>query len=302
MESDIELWWSNPAAAFARWQEREAAGADRKPFSTQSIVQHRAMFDRIYRFLLERGLSLATAGVDHVDAFLAAGGGFAEDTTTRIRYAKLMDRLFRHLTEIGYRKGNPAFDVVNRMRWPEGDPEPAYLDDSQDAALQEHVQPAIADDPRMLRNRAIVAVLLGTGVTVTEFLRLTVNDLMLQSTHPYLSVSAHGGRSSRTVQIEPFAVPVLEAWIRQRAADETESIALFPNKDGKPLTVATLGNIVRDALTAIDVEAEDMSPRLLRNTDCRRRLSSGQSAEEVTYRLGLTTNRTVERMLATLNG
>ncbi|CAM2148325.1 protein of unknown function [Pararobbsia alpina] len=42
----------------------------------------------------------------------------------------------------------------------------------------------------------------------------------------------------------------------------------------------TLGNIVRDALTAIGVEAEDMSLRLLRNTDCRRRLLAvGQLAQ-----------------------
>ena len=251
--------------------------------------------------MLERGLSLATAGEDHVDAFLAAGGGFAEDTTTRIRYAKLMDRLFRHLSEIGYRKGNPAFDLLNRMHWPEGDPEPAYLDDSEDAALQGHVQPTNDEDPRALRNRAIVALLLATGVTATEFLRLTLGDLKLETGHPYITVSAHGGRSSRTVQIDLFAVPALEAWIRRRAADKGNGVVLFPNKDGKPLTVATLGNIVREALTSIGVQADDMSPRLLRNTDCRRRLRSGQSADEITYRLGLTTNRTVERMLATLD-
>ena len=44
------LWHLDPARAYADWQAREAAGADRRPFAQQSIVQHRAMFDRFNRY------------------------------------------------------------------------------------------------------------------------------------------------------------------------------------------------------------------------------------------------------------
>ena len=37
---------TNPTLAYADWQTREAAGADRRPFSARSIVQHEAMFER----------------------------------------------------------------------------------------------------------------------------------------------------------------------------------------------------------------------------------------------------------------
>jgi integrase/recombinase XerD len=39
-----EKWLTDPAGAYREWQAYEAAGADRKPFSPRSIVQHAAMF------------------------------------------------------------------------------------------------------------------------------------------------------------------------------------------------------------------------------------------------------------------
>ncbi|CAB3801548.1 hypothetical protein [Pararobbsia alpina] len=93
MEFNASPWHTNPTQAFRLCQEHEAAGADRKPFAERSIVQHCAMFDRFTRYLAEHGLSLTTFGTDHVDSFFAPGSGFAEDTTTRIPYAKLIDRL-----------------------------------------------------------------------------------------------------------------------------------------------------------------------------------------------------------------
>ncbi|CAM2159398.1 Tyrosine recombinase XerC (plasmid) [Pararobbsia alpina] len=302
MESDLLLWRSNPSSAYARWQEREAEGADRRPFSSQSIVQHRSMFERFNRFLTDHGASLATFGSDHVDTFLAPGGFFAEDTTTRIRYAKLVDRLCRHLVEIGVRHDNPAFDLLRRLRWPDGEGVPAYLDELEDAKLQELIQPRLTDDERASRNRAMVALLLGSGVTATEFQRITLSDIHLESAHPYVSIAAHGSRPARTVQFEQFALSSIGKWLAIRVTYDSPADLLFPSRRGNPFTVASLGNVVRDALEQIDVIADDMSPRLLRNTDCRRRLLAGQSADEVTYRLGLTSNRTVERMRATLDG
>lgn len=62
----------------------------------------------------------------------------------------------------------------------------------------------------------------------------------------------------------------------------------------------SLGKIVRGALHAIDFEAADMSPRILRNTFCRRQLTAGVSPNEVSARMGLASRRTCDRMLATI--
>ncbi|CAB3804465.1 hypothetical protein LMG28138_05520 [Pararobbsia alpina] len=75
----------------------------------------------------------------------------------------------------------------------------------------------------------------------------------------------------RSVQIEPFAHPALETWLRVRNAIATDSPYSFQTKAASPYTVVMVGDIVRDALLAIDVQTEEMSPRLLRTAagDCR---------------------------------
>jgi hypothetical protein len=86
---------------------REAAGADRRPFSEQSIVQHRAMFDRFHRYLVARGATLASFGADVLDGFWFDGDAAHYSPATRMRYLKLIDRLCRHLVAVGVRDANP---------------------------------------------------------------------------------------------------------------------------------------------------------------------------------------------------
>ena len=72
---------------------------------------------------------------------------------------------------------------------------------------------------------------------------------------------------------------------------------LRPN--GQPITDMSLGRIVSEILNTIgatDVE----SPRTLRNTFCRRQLLAGRPREEVSQMLGLASNRTCDRIFATI--
>jgi integrase/recombinase XerD len=126
---DSKNWLTDPAGAYREWQAHEAAGAGRKPFSPRSIVQHAAMFDRLLRHLIANEVTLATFGADHLASFFAdletrchAG------TSTRPRYITLIERLGRELVETGLRKSNPAAEYGQRQRWPEGEPQPVFLD------------------------------------------------------------------------------------------------------------------------------------------------------------------------------
>jgi site-specific recombinase XerD len=152
------LWHLDPARAYADWQTREAAGADRRPFSQQSIVQHRAMFDRFHRYLVARGATLASFGADVLDGFWLDGDAAHYSPATRMRYLKLIDRLCRHLVAIGVRDANPASDLVLGQHWPVDDPDVLFLPQDVDRDLQEFVRPQPHDDPATLQKRAIVAL------------------------------------------------------------------------------------------------------------------------------------------------
>ncbi len=298
---DTNRWIHDPVGAFRAWQETAATGAGRQPFAPRSVVQHVAMFERFLRHLSAHRASLATFGPDHVAAFLADLDRTCEPgTSTRMRYAKLIDRLCRHLVDTGVRTIHPASRTTQHLAWPDSEPEPGYLPPDADAALQRHVQPRPDDTPAACRNRAIVALLLASGITSAE-IRATPRDAPdLDAQPPSLSVPRDRARPARRIELAGFALAPLAAW-RARPANEPASALLFPApRGGGAMNDMFLLLVVRDALAAIGFHAADMSPRVLRNTYARRQLLAGHAHADVSAMLGLVSSRTVTRIRQTL--
>jgi site-specific recombinase XerD len=246
---NLSSWLEHPADAYLAWQRTEAAGADRRPFSARSIVQHGAMFDRFLRHLAAHQVNLATFSANTLEAFFAeVDNRCAPGTTTRLRYVKLLDRLCRHLVEIGLREANPAFEYARTQAWPEDEPEPLFLNPEADARLQAYVQPQLTDEPREVRNRAIVALLLGTGITSAEIRAAATDDLHLEPLRPHLEVPKRGPRDERRIALPGFAFAPLERYQELRPP-LTDANLLFPApRAGNSMSDMLLHKIVRLAL------------------------------------------------------
>lgn len=297
---DTDRWIHDPVGAFRVWQETAATGAGHRPFAPRSVVQHVAMFERFLRHLSAQRVSLATFGPDHVAAFLAElDRTCAPGTSTRVRYAKLIDRLGRHLVDAGVRTIHPAGRSTRDLAWPDGEPEPCYLPPDADTALQRHVQPRADDTPADCRNRAIVALLLASGITSAEIRAATGDAPDLDARPAVLSVPRDRARPARRIELAAFAVAPLAAW-RARSALRPSAL-LFPAPRGGAMNDMFLLLVVRDALNAIGFHAADMSPRVLRNTYARRQLLAGHAHADVTAMLGLASMRTVTRIRQTLS-
>jgi site-specific recombinase XerC len=196
----ITQWIAAPSDAYRLWQETEAVGADRRPFSARSRMQHAAMFDRFLRYLRTKDVTVATFSAADVESFFAdVDTRCAPGTTTRLRYGKMLDRLCRHLVEEGIRTRNPVTAMATFERWPEDEPVPLFLDVDADARLQEWVQPVAGDDDRASRNRAIVALFLGTGVTAAELRQTLCGSVVADCARPHVEVPKRGPRESRRV-------------------------------------------------------------------------------------------------------
>ncbi|WP_250475147.1 site-specific integrase [Caballeronia sp. GAFFF1] len=295
-------WLSDPEEAYAQWQREEATGADRRAFADQSIVQHRSMFSRFNDYLIAHRQSVATFGADHLEGFFTdLARNCAPGTTTRLRYLKLIDRFTRHLVNMELRADNPAAAMLNNESWPEDEPTPIYLSAEDDARLQDLIASAKPESFKQLRNLAIVALLLGSGVIAAELRQLRVDDLDADNDRPTIFVDKHGPRIARRVPIDAFAVDVLRAYADGRRSILCATQWLFiTTAAGKPMQPDTMLKCVRSALHAANLSAADESPRLLRNTFGRRHLISGKSNEQVSSLMGLSSHRTATRLRQTI--
>ena len=294
------LWLNNPSLAYRDWQAREAAGADRRPFSPRSMVQHQAMFENFRKHLDAKGRNVASFGSADIDSFWQSGDGRSYSQQTRMRYVKLLDRLCRHLVFSGVRQDNPASALLGSERWPDHDPVPQFLDEAEDRRLQAYVA-SPPDDLARLRSLAIVGTLLATGITAAELRGARIRDLQPGATPPYLIVPARGPREARTVHIDSFAVPLLRTWLARRQTLPVAGDLLFTlTREGQPVSDMSLGRIVSAALQELGYSGPGPSPRTLRNTFGRRHLMAGRSGDEVRRTLGLTSSRTCDRLSATI--
>jgi site-specific recombinase XerD len=298
---DAELWRTDPERAYGEWQRAEATGADRRAFAERSIVQHRSMFARFHRYLTGHGVTVMEFGTDHIDGFFAdLDRDCAPGTSTRLRYLKLLDRLSRHLSLLGLRTDNPAAALLPREHWPEDEPMPVFLWPDEDSQLQDLCRATDFESFREMRNRAIVALLLGSGISAAELVALTVDDLDVGA-RASVFVRKRGPRIARRVPIDPFAVDLLRAYAKARAGlSVSDGLLFMATAGGKPMKPATLGQCVRAALRAIGAAAADESPRLLRNTYGRRHLLEGKTNEQVSNLLGLSSHRTATRLRETI--
>ncbi|AQH05379.1 integrase (plasmid) [Burkholderia sp. KK1] len=298
-----DTWLVAPEDAYAQWQREEATGADRRAFADQSIVQHRSMFSRFNDYLVAHCATVTSYGADHLDGFFTdLAQDCAPGTTTRLRYLKLIDRFTRHLVNVELRADNPAAQMLINESWPEDEPTPIYLSAEDDARLQAVCVVTEGAAFKELRNTAIVALFLASGVTAAELRQTRVDELDMDDERPTVFVEKHGPRIARRVPIDAFAFDVLRRYQEVRRGILCATQWLFiATAGGKPMRPDTMLKCVRRALHRAGLSAADESPRLLRNSYGRRQLLAGKTNEQVSNLMGLSSHRTATRLRQTFD-
>lgn len=120
-----------------------------------------------------------------------------------------------------------------------------------------------------LRNHALLAVLLGSGLRVSEVLNL---DRDQYTGKGFVRVAVKGGGVRDTVPVQREARQVLDDWLEAR---EDEAPALFPTRSGRRLSRREAAAIIRRIAAQANAhlpEAEkiDVSPHVLRHTFLRK--------------------------------
>ena len=236
------------------------AGVRRR--SEHTLRNYRHDIEGFFEFLVQRGVEFDRAGRGDGRAFLAGqrDAGVApasvkrQATTIRAFYGWL-DR------EAALPPSNPG-DSILRLRYPKAPRRlPHFLSVEETAAL---VAAPADDTPRGLRDRALLELLYGAGLRVSEAASLNVVDLDLVNRQ--LTVTGKGERTRVCIFGEP-ARAALRAYLelgRPELATGAEP-ALFLGASGRRLAVRSMQEVVRRAGVGAALH-QRVHPHLLRHT------------------------------------
>jgi integrase/recombinase XerD len=253
--------------------------------SPGTIAAYRRDLRRYATWLAARGHTVAQADeadvVDHVAALREAG--LAPASVARALVA--VRSLHRFLLEEGRTEVDPA-GSVEQPRVPRGLPKAL----GEEQVLQLLAAP-VGDDPIARRDRAILEVLYGTGVRVSELVGLSLGDVDLDAS----LLRAFGkGSKERIVPIGGHATRALVAWLAPEGRDglvparwrrRGDAEAMFLGARGGRLTRQGAWDILRRHGQRIGLQGV-LSPHVLRHSCATHMLDHGADIRAVQELLG----------------
>jgi integrase/recombinase XerD len=182
-------------------------------------------------------------------------------SSTVARKVAAIKSFFHHLVDVGELEDDPTATLDSpkiRKRLPK-----AISAEELQSLLAE---PAAEETPKALRDRALLEVLYGTGLRVTELVSLDVDDVNLAS--GTLRVVRPKDKAGRVVPIHERAIEPLREYLeraRIQLLRDPQEKALFLNHRGHRLTRQGLWLIVKHYVREVGI-SEDVTPHTLRHT------------------------------------
>jgi integrase/recombinase XerD len=232
--------------------------------------------------------SPADATPDRLAEYIAAMRARGLASTTIARRVAALRSFYKHQMLIGARGDNPAaeLDLPRRARTL-----PRTLSPGEAERL---IEAASGTTPRALRDRALVELLYGSGLRVSEAVGLDRSGVDLEGR---LVRCIGKGSKERVVPIGREAVDALRRYIARGRPflDRRHRAELFLNAQGGALTRAGAFLILRRLAGAAGLEPERVHPHLLRHSFATHLLEGGADLRSVQEMLGHADLSTTER-------
>ena len=225
------------------------------------------------------GKSPADATEEEIKAWLADLRGRGQAPSSVARRAAAARAFYRHLVLLGARSENPAADVDlprRRSRLPRT---------LSPAEVERLIDAANGTTPRSLRDRALVELLYGAGLRVSEAVGLERGGIDLENR---LVRCVGKGDKERIVPLGREGVEALRRYLSRGRPylDRRHRPELFLNAQGGALTRAGAFLILRKLAEKAGLDPQRVHPHILRHSFATHLLEGGADLRSVQEMLG----------------
>ncbi|BCD60304.1 MULTISPECIES: tyrosine-type recombinase/integrase [unclassified Nitratiruptor] len=221
--------------------------------------------EKLYKHLHTLGLaSMKEIDEEMIVDFLASSTAGLSDATKK-NYRIAMINFFGYINKNNEDKHLYEIELKNwgGLRGKAGQKLPVFLSEDEIVKFLHAIDTYPFRPDVAARNRAIIKMILYTGIRVSEAIHLPIKNVILQHDVYLLKIIGKGNKS-RVVMIKAQKIQKdLEEWLEKR---NCEKGLLFCNKKGAPLTQAYVSRMVEKILLSCGIRKEKNGAHMLRHT------------------------------------
>lgn len=258
-----------------------------KGLSKNSVEAYERDLQRLIKYMVEHEVDPMYATLDDLQAFLFETSKSISSVRTQARLIAGIHSFYRFLLYHNYIEQDPS-ELLETPKKEQRLPEVLSLEEIERMIAQIDMSKAEGH-----RNRAIIEILYGSGLRVSELVNLRLSDIYI--VEGYIRVCGKGNKQ-RLVPISQEAMTWSAYWLEDRHALDIKPEAtdiVFLNRYGRQLTRAMIFTIVKRLAEQADIH-KTISPHTLRHSFATHLLQNGADLRIIQQLLGHETIGTTE--------
>ena len=250
-----------------------------KGLSPNSVEAYMMDYQRLQEYCDAHQIDVVHATFDDLKAFVFDTFKTIRTVSTQARLVAGIHSFYRFLLYHKYIEQDPS-ELIETPKKEQHLPEVLSLEE-----IDKMIAQIDLSKNESHRNRAIIEMLYGSGLRVSELVNLRLSDIYLQE--GYMRITGKGSKQ-RLVPISAEATKWFQHWLIDRNTlnikQEASDIA-FLNRYGRQLTRAMIFTIIKQLATVAGI-TKNISPHTLRHSFATHLLQNGADLRVIQQLLG----------------
>ena len=247
--------------------------------SPNSVLAYEQDLQRLQKYMDKYHIDIVKAKYEDLQAFVYEEFQTTLSTRTQARLIAGIHSFYRFLLYHNYIEQDPS-ELLESPKKEHHLPEVLSLDEIDSMIAQLDMS-----KPESHRNRAIIEMLYGSGLRVSELVNLRLSDMYLNE--GYMRITGKGNKQ-RLVPVSPVAIEWFNYWMvdRNHLDIKPEAIDIaFLNRYGRQLTRAMIFTIIKTLAREAGIQ-KTISPHTLRHSFATHLLQNGADLRIIQQLLG----------------